>query len=68
MCHGNVPDEVCDNDCIYFLRNTPGMVELPNTLDEANNTLPSFFEFGVLNGSTLTMLEHVITQVISFET
>ena len=44
------------------------MVELPNTLDEANNTLPSFFEFGVLNGSTLTMLEHVITQVISFET
>ncbi|XP_033627732.1 dynein heavy chain 10, axonemal-like [Asterias rubens] len=63
MCHGNVPDEVCDNDCIYFLRNTPGMVELPNTLDEANNTLPSFFEFGVLNGSTLTMLEHVITQV-----
>ena len=50
-------------DCIYFLRNTEGMVPLPNTIDEANEVLPSQFEMGILNGHSLVMLEQVMTQV-----
>ncbi|XP_070572584.1 dynein axonemal heavy chain 10-like isoform X2 [Ptychodera flava] len=63
MCHGHLPEEVSEQDCVYFIRNTPGMVELPNTLEEANDMLPKYFEFGILNGHSLVMLEQIITQV-----
>ena len=64
MCHGHIPEEVAEDDCVYFIRNTPGMVDLPNTIDEAHEILPKFFEFGILNGHSLVMLEQVITQVL----
>nr|XP_054773560.1 dynein axonemal heavy chain 10-like [Lytechinus pictus] len=63
MCHGHVPEQVAEEDCIYFIRNTPGMVDLPNTMDEAQTMLPKFFEYGILNGHSLVMLEQIITQV-----
>ncbi|XP_041455872.1 dynein heavy chain 10, axonemal-like [Lytechinus variegatus] len=63
MCHGHVPEQVAEEDCIYFIRNTPGMVDLPNTMDEAQSMLPKFFEYGILNGHSLVMLEQIITQV-----
>ena len=50
-------------DSIYFLRNSPGMVILPNTVEEAQQELPGYFEVGVLTGHSLIMLEQVITQV-----
>ncbi|XP_067660223.1 dynein axonemal heavy chain 10-like [Haliotis asinina] len=63
MCYQHLPEEVADQDSVYFLRNTTGMVPLPNTLDEANEMLPGYFEFGLLNGHSLVMLEQIITQV-----
>ncbi|PIK48528.1 putative dynein heavy chain 10, axonemal isoform X3 [Apostichopus japonicus] len=62
MCHGHIPEEVAVDDCVYFIRNTPGMVDLPNTIDEAHEILPQFFEYGILNGHSLVMLEQIITQ------
>ena len=63
MCYGHLPEELAEKDCVYFLRNTPGMVSLPNSVDEANEDLPALIEMGVLNGHSLVMLEQVITQV-----
>ena len=60
---GRAPDVALENQCIYFLRVTPGMVPLPNTIDEAHRTLSKEFEIGMLNGQALKMLEQVITQV-----
>ena len=63
MCYQHLPEEVIDENCLYFLRNTPGMVPLPNSIEEANEMLPAYFEFGILNGHSLIMLEQIIGQV-----
>ncbi|ELU10552.1 hypothetical protein CAPTEDRAFT_221643 [Capitella teleta] len=39
------------------------MVPLPNSIDEANDQLPAYFEMGLLNDNSLIMLEQIITQV-----
>jgi dynein heavy chain len=38
------------------------MVPLPNSMDEANDQLPGYFEMGLLNDNSLIMLEQIITQ------
>ncbi|KAL5017096.1 hypothetical protein ScPMuIL_006685 [Solemya velum] len=63
MCYQHLPEEETDQDSVYFLRNSPGMVPLPNSMEEAAQMLPAFFETGLLNGHSLIMLEHVICQV-----
>ncbi len=68
MCTGEPPDEIASSqcNCCYFLRNTEGMVPLPNSLDEANESLPALFENGLLNNNSLIMLEQIINQVWLF--
>ncbi|PVD32839.1 hypothetical protein C0Q70_08286 [Pomacea canaliculata] len=63
LCYQHLPEEVIEESCIYFLRNSPGMVPLPNSIEEANEMLPLYFEFGLLNGHSLVMLEQIISQV-----
>lgn len=63
MCHGKLADAVFTHDCVYFLRNSEGMVPLPNSMDEAEVELPAYFEMGILNNNSLIMLEQIITQV-----
>lgn len=63
MCHGQLSDDVYHQDCVYFLRNTEGMVPLPNSVQEAEAELPALFEMGLLNDNSLVMLEQIITQV-----
>ncbi|XP_071945421.1 dynein axonemal heavy chain 10-like [Antedon mediterranea] len=63
LSHGHVPDAATEQESVYFLRNTPGMVELPATISEASEMLPMFFEIGVLNGNSLVMMEQIISQV-----
>lgn len=63
MCYQHLPEEVADTKSVYFLRNTPGMVPLPNSAEEANSELPGYFEMGILNGHSLVMLEQIISQV-----
>ena len=40
------------------------MVPLPNSIEEANQTLPALIEIGVINDNSLCMLEQLILQVI----
>ena len=63
MAFGHLPESVMDYESIYFLRNSTGMVPLPNSIEDAEAMLPNQFEMGVLNGHSLVMLEQVITQV-----
>ena len=65
MCYEHLPEENTDKECIYFLRNTTGMVPLPASLSEAEENMPSYFEYGVLNGHSLVMLEQIISKVSS---
>jgi hypothetical protein len=39
------------------------MVPVPNTLDEAETTLPEYFDYGILNAHPLYMLNQVLTKV-----
>ena len=63
MCFNFLPEGSQDLDSVYFLRTTEGMVPLPNTIGEANATLPGLFEIGLLNGHSLLMLQQVINKV-----
>jgi len=63
MCFNFLPEEARDLDSVYFLRTTEGMVPLPNTISEAEMTLPGLFEMGLLNGHSLLMLQQVINKV-----
>ncbi len=48
---------------MYFLRNTSGMVPVPNTVEESDQTLPQYFDYGLLNSHPLYMLNQVLTKV-----
>ena len=37
ICLGPMSEEITQKESVYFLRNTSGMVELPNSIEEANN-------------------------------
>ena len=65
MTHCHLPEGHTHRDCLFLLRNSEGMVPLPNTIEEATETLPSYFETGILNGHSLLMLEQIITQVLT---
>ena len=65
MAHCHLPEGHTQGDCLFLLRNSEGMVPLPNTIEEATETLPSYFETGILNGHSLLMLEQIITQVLT---
>ena len=66
LCSGQLGEEVTQRECIYFLRNTEGMVQLPANIEEAQQQLPAVFEVGILNGLSLVMLEQIISQVCMF--
>ena len=60
----NVPDLRSQTNAFYFLRTTTGPVPLPSTIDEANEIMPSLFEFGLLNeNDTLLMLDQLLHNV-----
>lgn len=35
ICVGQLAEEATQQECVYFLRNTTGMVPLPNSMEEA---------------------------------
>uniref|UniRef100_H2ZL67 Dynein heavy chain tail domain-containing protein n=1 Tax=Ciona savignyi TaxID=51511 RepID=H2ZL67_CIOSA len=49
--------------CVYFLRNISGVIPVPNDIEEANATLSTYVETGLLNAHSLVMLEQMIAQV-----
>nr|XP_026696380.1 dynein heavy chain 10, axonemal isoform X1 [Ciona intestinalis]XP_026696381.1 dynein heavy chain 10, axonemal isoform X2 [Ciona intestinalis] len=63
VCENHLPEDQMDKECVYFLRNLSGVIPVPNDIDEANSTLSMYVESGVLNSSSLIMLEQMIAQV-----
>ena len=57
------PPNINNKLSMYFLRNTAGMVPVPNTVDEADVVLPQYFDYGLLNSHPLYMLNQVLTKV-----
>jgi len=60
---GTYPSDISSQVCIYFLRNTPGAVPVPISQNDANNTLPRHFDFGILNSHPLYTLNQILTKV-----
>lgn len=71
MCYAPLPSEIQDlltekkEQIFYFIRNSPGMVPLPTTQEEACHQLPTAFETGCLSGDPLQMLYQIIFNVYS---
>ncbi|XP_076804944.1 dynein axonemal heavy chain 10-like [Clavelina lepadiformis] len=63
VCQDHLPEEQLDQQCVYFLRNLSGVIPVPNDIEEANSTLSLYVETGILNSTSLVMLEQLITQV-----
>ena len=63
MHYHHLPENVIEEDCLYFLRASSGMVPLPNTIQEAEETMSGYLEYGILNGHSLVMLEQIISHV-----
>lgn len=63
MFNKQYPVNTNNNKSVYFLRNTSGMVPVPNTVEEAELTMSEFFDYGILNAHPLYMLNQVLTKV-----
>lgn len=60
---GTYPPDISSKLTIYFLRTSAGTVQVPNSLEEAETILPSFFDYGILNSHPLFMLNQMLTKV-----
>lgn len=60
---GTYPPDISSKLSMFFLRTTPGIVTLPNSMDEANNILNAYFDYGFLNSHPLFMLSQMLTKV-----
>ncbi len=60
---GTYPPDISTKLSMFFLRTTPGIVTLPNSMDEANNILNAYFDYGFLNSHPLFMLSQMLTKV-----
>ncbi|KAG9487629.1 hypothetical protein GDO78_007442 [Eleutherodactylus coqui] len=58
-----IPQEFAESTALYFLRNTQETISEPNDMQEANDVMPMFLEYGILNGHYLLMLKQVFSQV-----
>ena len=59
---GSSPDWV-DSEIFFFLHNTETPVPVPSTPEEAEQTLPLVFEFGIFDAPPLFTLEEVLGNV-----
>lgn len=60
---GTYPSDISSKLSMFFLRTTPGTVQLPNSLEEAHQILPQYFDFGILNSHPLFMLSQTLAKV-----
>lgn len=65
MNYEYLPSKYASYNCIYFLRTQTGVVPMPQNYDEME-ILPEHFEYGLLNGHTLVMLDQIINNVSQF--
>ncbi|MEE6504167.1 hypothetical protein FKM82_005082, partial [Ascaphus truei] len=58
-----IPEQFANSNAVFFLRNTKETITEPNDIQEANDVIPKFLEYGILNGHSLLMLKQVFSQV-----
>ncbi|KAM5191717.1 dynein axonemal heavy chain 10 [Mantella aurantiaca] len=58
-----VSEEFADSSALFFLRDTQETIPEPSDMQEANDVMPRFLEYGMLNGHPLLMLKQVISKV-----
>ncbi|KAJ3134855.1 Dynein heavy chain 10, axonemal [Physocladia obscura] len=63
MCIENLPERVAEVNSIFFLKNYIGPVPIPHSADEAESSMPEYFEIGYFSGHALIMLERVLTEI-----
>jgi hypothetical protein len=63
VCRGQIPAHIAETRCIYFLRSQTGVIPTFASLQEANELMPTYLDYGVLNGHALLMLEQLLGQV-----
>lgn len=63
MYCGTYPPDINSKLTIFFLRTSHGTVQAPNSIEEADIILPSFFDYGILNSHPLFMLNQILTKV-----
>ncbi len=62
MTTGKIPDSV-NSEVFYFLHSSDQPIQMPASLEEAEQTLPAIIEFGMLNAPPLFTLEEVLCHV-----
>ncbi len=63
MYYNSYPTDLSSKMSVFFMRTTPGTVPVPNNLNEARQTLPQFFDFGLLNSHPLFLLSQLLNKV-----
>lgn len=63
MCYEGANCESIKGRMFYFVRNSSGMVPLPNSMPEAITELPKYFEFGFFNTAAIEMLDQAVVEV-----
>ncbi|TPX78384.1 hypothetical protein CcCBS67573_g00352 [Chytriomyces confervae] len=63
MCIESLPEKAAEVNSIYFLKNLPGSVPMPHSIEDAATSMPKYFEIGYFSGHALRMLERVLTEV-----
>ncbi|XP_073442216.1 dynein axonemal heavy chain 10 [Dendrobates tinctorius] len=58
-----IPQEFAESNALYFLRNTQETISEPNDMQEANDIMPMYLEYGYLDGNCLLMLKQVFSQI-----
>ena len=62
-CRKQLPAELVNVDCFYFLRYGSDSVVVPSDITEADALLPSYFEYGRMTSNSLLMLEQVLMHI-----
>jgi dynein heavy chain len=63
MYYNSYPSDMSSKMSVFFIRTTPGTVPVPNSINEARQTLPQYFDFGLLNAHPLFLLSQMLNKV-----
>jgi hypothetical protein len=63
LCRDSYPSNLSQKNCVYFLRTTPGTIPAPSSIEDADNTMIKYLDFGLLNGHTLYLLADILNKV-----
>ncbi|KAJ3349859.1 Dynein heavy chain 10, axonemal [Entophlyctis luteolus] len=63
LCVETLPEKATEVNSMYFLKNVPDSIPVPQSAEDAERTMPKYFEMGYFSGHALLMLERVLTEI-----